>query len=285
MARIMLKRKKSILRKICNLSVIQEKKSEPEKTRNEPVTEKADGDDDDNIASNKAEEVIVTPEKSKKEEDSIAQPLIVTNDQKGCYENPYEITPECPEVPESLKDFKIECQKEKSSFDNPIEINKVTYNDMQSQCEILGDSSYTDLYRNSYSPDHSKHFYEKKKEAQDYFQCGDSKESLIKNYGDNDIFHQLKYAKRENGIDRNRNFRKLRSTQDMYQNSVVKLSGSGSLVKINVIEKKTRHKFTLQRIEYSASLNRLVISDKADLSDTSDAQLKNKSNATFAINL
>ncbi|CAH2012193.1 unnamed protein product [Acanthoscelides obtectus] len=44
MARIMLKRKNSILRKICNLSVIQEKQSEPEKPQknDDAVTEKAE---------------------------------------------------------------------------------------------------------------------------------------------------------------------------------------------------------------------------------------------------
>nr|CAI5821324.1 unnamed protein product [Callosobruchus analis] len=276
MARIMLKRKKSILRKICNLSVIQEKKSEPEKTRNDPPTEN----------NAKAEEVKATPpEENNKEEHSVAQPHVLSSDQKGSYENPYEITPDCPEVPESLKDFKIEHEREESSVKNSIQINKVTYNDMESQCEIMGDSSYSNSCRNSnsYSPDHSKHFDEKTNEAQDYFQCGDA-QLLSKHYADNDIFYQLKYAKRENGIDRNKNFRKLRSTQEMNQNSVVKLSGSGSLVKINVIEKKTRRKFTLQRIEYSSSLNQLVISDKADLSDISDTQDRNKSNGAFATN-
>nr|CAH7749416.1 unnamed protein product [Callosobruchus chinensis] len=117
--------------------------------------------------------------------------------------------------------------------------------------------------------------YEKTNETEDYFHCGDAMEILSKNYGDNDIFYQLKYAKRETGFDRNQNFRKARSIQDMNQNSSVKISGSGSMIKINA-------KFTLQRIEYSSTLNQLVISDKADLSETADTQQKNKSNVAFA---
>nr|CAH7736801.1 unnamed protein product [Callosobruchus chinensis] len=77
-------------------------------------------------------------------------PTIIGNDQKVCYENPYEITPECPEVPESLKDLKIEYQKESSPFKNSIEINKATYNGMQSQCEIM-DSSFSNSCRNTSS--------------------------------------------------------------------------------------------------------------------------------------